>query len=84
MGGFRRIYPPPKNVEDKYAKYFNNLSSLFQTTAAQKAREQASRLLHVMLFLFSYQKFKKFILLIIAISKSRFKLTFYNSRGKSL
>jgi len=43
MGGFRRIYPPPKNVEDKYAKYFNNLSSLFQTTAAQKAREQASR-----------------------------------------
>jgi len=43
MGEFRRIYPPPKSVEDKYAKYFNNLSSLFQTTAAQKAREQASR-----------------------------------------
>ena len=43
MGGFRRIYPPLKGVENKYAKYFNNSSSLFQTTAAQKAREQASR-----------------------------------------
>lgn len=50
MGEFRRIYPPPKSVEDKYAKYFNNLSSLFQTTAAQKAREQASRLVHIILF----------------------------------
>ena len=45
ISGFCRIYPP-QNEEDakKYKKYFNSSASLFQTTAAQRAREEASRI----------------------------------------
>nr|XP_039251875.1 tubulin polyglutamylase ttll6-like [Styela clava] len=41
MGGFRRIYPGPG--AEKYDKYFENSCSLFQTTAASKAREEAAK-----------------------------------------
>lgn len=41
-GNFRKIYPGPGS--EKYDKFFNqNLSSLFQDTAASRAREEASR-----------------------------------------
>jgi len=50
-GGFRRIYPihpvPPTTNKatntDKYRKYFDNTVSLLQTTASQKAREEAAK-----------------------------------------
>ena len=41
MGGFRRIYP--KETSDKYTHFFENSCSLFQTTTAAKAREEAAR-----------------------------------------
>jgi len=41
MGGFRRIYPA--DGEDKYSRFFENSCSLFQTTAAAKAREEAAK-----------------------------------------
>ncbi|XP_066522465.1 tubulin polyglutamylase ttll6 isoform X2 [Hoplias malabaricus] len=41
MGGFRRIYP--RDGEEKYEKYFKHSSSLFQETAASKAREECAR-----------------------------------------
>ncbi|KAL0270710.1 UNVERIFIED_CONTAM: hypothetical protein PYX00_008018 [Menopon gallinae] len=41
-GNFRKIYP--NHGSEKYDKFFNqNLSSLFQDTAASRAREEASR-----------------------------------------
>jgi len=49
MGGFRRIYP---KGPDKYTHFFENSCSLFQTTTAAKAREEAARyLLFVLKFL---------------------------------
>ncbi|XP_063077767.1 tubulin polyglutamylase ttll6 isoform X2 [Engraulis encrasicolus] len=41
MGGFRRIFP--REGGDKYDKYFKHSSSLFQDTAASKAREECAR-----------------------------------------
>ncbi|XP_069041807.1 tubulin polyglutamylase ttll6 isoform X2 [Lepisosteus oculatus] len=41
LGGFRRIYPRPDG--EKYSKYFQHSSSLFQETAASRAREECSR-----------------------------------------
>ncbi|XP_047673538.1 tubulin polyglutamylase ttll6 isoform X1 [Tachysurus fulvidraco] len=41
LGGFRPIYPTAG--EDKYEKYFQQSSSLFQETVASKAREDCSR-----------------------------------------
>ncbi|XP_008273551.3 tubulin polyglutamylase TTLL13 isoform X1 [Oryctolagus cuniculus] len=41
LGGYRRIYPGP-NME-KYAPFFKHNSSLFQETAASKAREECAR-----------------------------------------
>lgn len=41
-GNFRKIYP--SQGSEIYDKFFNqNLSSLFQDTAASRAREEASR-----------------------------------------
>ncbi|KAL2078096.1 hypothetical protein ACEWY4_025781 [Coilia grayii] len=41
LGGFRRIFP--REGGDKYDKYFKHSSSLFQDTAASKAREECAR-----------------------------------------
>ncbi|KAK3529665.1 hypothetical protein QTP70_033705 [Hemibagrus guttatus] len=41
LGGFRPIYPTEGG--EKYEKYFKHSSSLFQDTAASKAREECSR-----------------------------------------
>uniref|UniRef100_A0A4W4FII2 Tubulin tyrosine ligase-like family, member 6 n=1 Tax=Electrophorus electricus TaxID=8005 RepID=A0A4W4FII2_ELEEL len=41
LGGFRRIYP--KEGGEKYEKYFEHSSSLFQETTASKAREECVR-----------------------------------------
>nr|XP_026689436.1 tubulin polyglutamylase ttll6-like isoform X3 [Ciona intestinalis] len=41
LGGFRRIYPIAGH--EKYNGYFENSCSLFQTTAAAKAREEAAK-----------------------------------------
>ncbi|XP_041939721.1 tubulin polyglutamylase ttll6 isoform X1 [Alosa sapidissima] len=41
MGGFRRIFP--REGDEKYEKYFKHSSSLFQETAASKAREECAR-----------------------------------------
>ncbi|XP_067101264.1 tubulin polyglutamylase ttll6 [Osmerus mordax] len=41
QGGFRRIFP--REGGDKYEKYFKHSSSLFQETAASKAREECAR-----------------------------------------
>nr|XP_032647336.1 tubulin polyglutamylase TTLL6 isoform X1 [Chelonoidis abingdonii] len=41
IGGFRRIYP--KSHLDKYDKFFQHNNSLFQETAASKAREEHAR-----------------------------------------
>ena len=38
---YRRIYP--QNNEDKYAKFFENSGSLFQETAASKARIECAK-----------------------------------------
>ncbi|KAJ1531514.1 hypothetical protein ONE63_000189 [Megalurothrips usitatus] len=44
MGNFRRVYPVVGGQPDKYEAFFNqNQSSLFQETAASRAREEASR-----------------------------------------
>ncbi|XP_034239895.1 tubulin polyglutamylase TTLL13-like [Thrips palmi] len=44
MGNFRRVYPLAEGQPDKYEAFFNqNQSSLFQETAASRAREEASR-----------------------------------------
>ena len=39
---YRRIYP--ENNEEKYARFFANSCSLFQETAASKARSECARL----------------------------------------
>lgn len=41
LGGFKRIYP--REGAEKYDKYFKHSSSLFQETAASKAREECAR-----------------------------------------
>ncbi|XP_029808780.1 tubulin polyglutamylase TTLL13-like isoform X3 [Suricata suricatta] len=41
LGGYRRIYPGPNT--DKYAPFFRHNGSLFQETAASKAREECAR-----------------------------------------
>uniref|UniRef100_A0A8K9UTF2 Tubulin tyrosine ligase-like family, member 6 n=1 Tax=Oncorhynchus mykiss TaxID=8022 RepID=A0A8K9UTF2_ONCMY len=41
LGGFRGIYP--REGGEKYEKYFKHSSSLFQETAASKAREECAR-----------------------------------------
>uniref|UniRef100_A0A4W3J689 Uncharacterized protein n=1 Tax=Callorhinchus milii TaxID=7868 RepID=A0A4W3J689_CALMI len=41
IGGFRRIYP--KSGCDKYEKFLKHKHSLFQETAASRAREECSR-----------------------------------------
>ncbi|XP_068161743.1 tubulin polyglutamylase ttll6 isoform X2 [Antennarius striatus] len=41
LGGFKRIYP--REGGEKYEKYFMHSSSLFQETAASKAREECAR-----------------------------------------
>lgn len=43
LGGFKRIYP--REGGEKYDKYFKHSSSLFQETAASKAREECARYL---------------------------------------
>lgn len=40
-GGFKRIYP--REGGEKYDKYFKHSSSLFQETAASKARVECAR-----------------------------------------
>lgn len=45
LGGFKRIYP--RDGGEKYDKYFTHSSSLFQETAASKAREECARYLQV-------------------------------------
>ena len=42
IGNFRRIYPPPDGT-DKYEKYFHSSGSLYQETAAFKARSELAR-----------------------------------------
>ncbi|KAM9311906.1 tubulin polyglutamylase TTLL13 [Gastrophryne carolinensis] len=42
LGGYQRIYPPQAK-EDKYEKYFKHSGSLFQETAASRAREESAR-----------------------------------------
>ena len=42
MGNFRRIYPGP-NTDAKYEKYFHSSGSLYQETAAFKARSECAR-----------------------------------------
>lgn len=45
IGGYERIYPPEDQEEcKKYAAFFNSSASVFQTTAAQRAREEAARI----------------------------------------
>lgn len=44
LGGFKRIYP--REGAEKYDKYFKHSSSLFQETAASKAREECARYQH--------------------------------------
>ncbi|XP_021023709.1 tubulin polyglutamylase TTLL13 isoform X3 [Mus caroli] len=41
LGGYRRIYPGPDS--EKYAPFFKHNGSLFQETAASKAREECAR-----------------------------------------
>ncbi|XP_056427994.1 tubulin polyglutamylase TTLL13 isoform X2 [Hyla sarda] len=41
LGGFQRIYP--QATTDKYEKFFKHSGSLFQETAASKAREECAR-----------------------------------------
>lgn len=42
LGGFKKIYP--REDSEKYDKYFkHSSSSLFQETAASKAREECAR-----------------------------------------
>lgn len=41
LGGYRRIYPGPDM--EKYAPFFKHNGSLFQETAASKAREECAR-----------------------------------------
>ncbi|KAG9489186.1 hypothetical protein GDO78_005274 [Eleutherodactylus coqui] len=41
LGGFQRIYP--QATADKYEKFFKHSGSLFQETAASKAREECAR-----------------------------------------
>ncbi|XP_076980332.1 tubulin polyglutamylase TTLL13 isoform X9 [Tamandua tetradactyla] len=41
LGGYRRIYPGPDT--EKYAPFFKHNGSLFQETAASKAREECAR-----------------------------------------
>jgi len=41
LGSFRRIYPRPGM--EYYEKFFNSSGSLFQETAAYKARSEAAR-----------------------------------------
>ncbi|KAK2820712.1 hypothetical protein Q5P01_023671 [Channa striata] len=41
LGGFKKIYP--REGGEKYDKYFKHSSSLFQETAASKAREECAR-----------------------------------------
>ncbi|XP_069078760.1 tubulin polyglutamylase TTLL13 isoform X1 [Pleurodeles waltl] len=41
LGGFRRIFPSEKS--EKYDKFFKHSGSLFQETAASKAREECAR-----------------------------------------
>ena len=41
MGNFRRIYPGPNT--DKYEKFFHSSGTLFQETAAFKARSELAR-----------------------------------------
>ncbi|XP_045417647.1 tubulin polyglutamylase TTLL13P isoform X2 [Lemur catta] len=41
LGGYRRIYPGPDT--GKYAPFFKHIGSLFQETAASKAREECAR-----------------------------------------
>eukprot|EP00794_Sanderia_malayensis_P009971 gene9971-10994_t len=43
IGNFRRIYPQ-NNCEEKYVMYFENSCSLFQETAASKARSECARI----------------------------------------
>uniref|UniRef100_A0AAQ5XT82 Tubulin tyrosine ligase-like family, member 6 n=1 Tax=Amphiprion ocellaris TaxID=80972 RepID=A0AAQ5XT82_AMPOC len=45
LGGFKRIYP--REGGEKYDKYFKHSSSLFQDTAASKAREECARYLQL-------------------------------------
>lgn len=42
LGNFRRIFP--ENNEDKYEEFFSNSCSLFQETAASKARSECARI----------------------------------------
>ena len=42
IGNFRRIYP--ENNEEEYQRFFENSCSLFQETAASKARSECARL----------------------------------------
>ena len=41
LGNFRRIYPNPGS--EKYDKYFHSSGSLYQETAAFKARSEMAR-----------------------------------------
>ncbi|RXM34770.1 Tubulin polyglutamylase ttll6 [Acipenser ruthenus] len=41
LGGFRKIYP--REDSEKYDKYFKHSGSLFQETAASRAREECAR-----------------------------------------
>jgi len=53
MGNFRRIYP--ENNEEEYEHFFANSCSLFQETAASKARSECARLQREEIWLKSQQ-----------------------------
>jgi tubulin polyglutamylase TTLL6/13 len=44
VGGYKRIYPPEDvKLAESYAKFFKSSTSLFQSTVAQRAREEAAK-----------------------------------------
>jgi tubulin polyglutamylase TTLL6/13 len=54
MGNFRRIFPGPDS--DKYDKYFHSSGTLFQETAAFRARSELARYVVEACFSFSRDK----------------------------
>lgn len=72
LGGFKRIYP--REGGEKYDKYFKHSSSLFQETAASKAREECARYQHTHTHTFTphlYHYHQSKITLTAAESKGR-------------
>lgn len=61
LGNFRRIYPGPGT--DKYEKFFHSSGTLFQETAAFKARSELARYdCNLLIFISNY--FLKLVLIL--------------------